>query len=40
MTVCEEGVGGFKEMTTTGRQLLRVGSVSAAQHPPDYWGTD
>jgi len=35
-----EVVGGFKEVKITGRQLLHVGSVSAAQHPPLDWGTD
>lgn len=28
-----EVVGGFKEVKITGRQLLHVGSIGAAQHP-------
>lgn len=40
MHVCLRGVGGFREMKITGRQLLLVGSVGAAQHSPVCWWTD
>jgi len=33
-----EEVGGFKEVKITGRQLLRVGSISVVQHPVSIWG--
>lgn len=40
MHVCQRGVGGFRGMEITGRQLLLVGSLGAAQHSPVCWRTD